>query len=53
MATNVYKPVHETTERVNNDKVTAIIIALDLMHADEHTKVFVNQIEELGQYIKR
>ena len=48
MATTVYKPVREITERPNNDKVTGTIRGSYLMHTDEHTKVFINKIEELG-----
>ena len=46
MATTVYKPVHETTETTNNAKVTEAIIGSYLMYADEHTKVFMNNIEK-------
>ena len=46
MATTVYKPVHETTETTNNGKVTGTIRGSYLMYADEHTKVFRNNIEE-------
>ena len=42
MAT-VYKPVHETTETTNNGKV---IRGSYLMYADQHTKVFMNNIEK-------
>ena len=41
----MYKPVHETTE-TNNGKVTGTIRGLYLLHADEHTKVFMNSIEK-------
>ena len=41
MDTNVYKPVHETTEK-NNGKVTETIRGSYLMYANEHTKVFMN-----------
>ena len=53
MATTAYKPVHETTERANNDKVTGTIRGSYLMHTDEHTKVFINKIEELGLQIQK
>ena len=43
MDTNVYKPVHETTE-TNNGKVTETIRGSYLMYANEHTKVFMNNI---------
>ena len=46
MATTVYKPVHETTERTNNGKVTGTIRGSYLMYADERTKVFMNSIEK-------
>ena len=44
MATTVYK--HETTETTNNGKVTGTIRSSYLMYADEHTKVFRNNIEK-------
>ena len=53
MSTSVYKPIHETTETTNNDKVTATIRGSYLMHTDEHTKVFMNKIQELGLYIQK
>ena len=53
MATTVYKPVHETTETANYDKVTTTIRDSYLRDADECTKVFVNKIEELGLYIQK
>ena len=46
MTTTVYKPVHETTETTNNAKVTGTIRGSYLMHANEHTKVFINNIEK-------
>ena len=46
MVTTVYKPVHETTETTNNGKVTGTIRGLYLMYSDEHTKVFINNIEK-------
>ena len=42
----VYKPVHETTETTNYGKVTGTIRGSYLMYADEHTKVFMNNIEK-------
>ena len=42
MATTLYKPVHETTEAENYDKVTTTIRGSYLMHADEHNRVFMN-----------
>ena len=45
MATTVYKLVYETTEK-NNGKVTGTIRGSYLMYADEHTKVFMNNIEK-------
>ena len=53
MATSVYKPIHETTETASNDKVTATIRGSYLMHADKHTKLFMNKIQELGLYIQK
>ena len=50
MATTAYKPVHKTTETENHNKVTASIRGSCLSDADEHTKVFMNKIEELGLY---
>ena len=44
MATTVYKPVHKTAETANYDKVITTIRGSYLMHADEHTKVFMNKI---------
>ena len=52
MATTVFKPVHETTETANYDKVTGFIRGSYLMHTDEHTIVFMNKIEKAGLYIK-
>ena len=46
MATTVYKAVHETTETTNNAKVAGTIRGSYLMYADEHTKVFINNIEK-------
>ena len=43
MAT-VYKPIHETTETTNNGKV---IRGSYLMYADQHTKVFMNNVEKI------
>ena len=45
-ATTLYKAVHETTETTNNAKVTVTIRGSYLMYADEHTKVFINNIEK-------
>ena len=53
MATTVYKPVNETTETANYGKVTGTIRGSYLMHADEHTKVFINKIEKLGLCIQK
>ena len=53
MAVTVYKPAHETTKAVNYDKVTATIRVSYLMHADEHTKVFMNKMEEPGLNIDK
>ena len=52
MATTVHKTVHKTTETANYDKVTATIRSSCIRDADEHTKVFMNKIEELGLYKK-
>ena len=46
MAATVYKPVHETTETTNNVKVTETIRGFYLMYSDDHTKVFMNNIEK-------
>ena len=46
MATIVYKAVHETTETTNYGKVTGTIRGSYLMYTDEHTKVFINNIEK-------
>ena len=46
MATTVYKPVHETTEKANNSKVTGTIRGSYLLYSDEHTKVFMNNVEK-------
>ena len=48
MATTVYIPVHKTTETANYGKVTGTIRGSYLMHADKHTKVFMNNIYKLG-----
>ena len=53
MATTVYKPVHETTETANYGKATGTIKGSYLMHADEHTKVFMDKIEKLGLCIQK
>ena len=53
MAVTVYKPAHETTKAVNYDKFTATIRGSYLMHADEHTKVFMNKMEEPGLNIDK
>ena len=53
MATTVYKPVHETTETTNDDKVTETMRGSYLIYADEHTKVFMNNIKKLGLYIQK
>ena len=53
MATTMYKQVHVTTKTGNYDKVTETIRGLYLLHADEHTKVLMNKIEELGLYIQK
>ena len=52
MPTTVHKPVHET-KTAKYDKVTATIRGSYLMHTDEHTKVFMNKIEELALYIHK
>ena len=46
MATTVYKPVYETKETTNNSKVTGTIRGSYLMYSDEHTKVFMNNVEK-------
>ena len=38
---------------VNYCKVAGTIRKSYLMHADEHTKVFMNKTEELGLYIEK
>ena len=54
MAAIVYKAVHETTETTNYGKVTGTIRGSYLMYTDEHTKVFINNIEKkLGVYIHK
>ena len=35
------------------DKVIATVRDLDLLHADEHTVVLINKIEELGLSIQK
>ena len=45
-ATTVYKPVHQTTETTNYGKVTGTISVSYLMYVNEHTKVFMNNIEK-------
>ena len=48
-----YKPLHETTEATNYGKLTGTRRASYLVHADEHTKVFMNNIEKARSiYIK-
>ena len=47
MATTIYKPLHETTETTNNGKVTGTIRGSYLMYADQHTKVFMNNVEKI------
>ena len=48
-----YKPVHKTREATNYGKVTGTIRASYLVHADDHTKVFMNNIEKARSiYIK-
>ena len=52
MATTVYKPVDVTTKRSKiYDKVTETIRVSYLLHADEHTLVLINKIEELSLYV--
>ena len=54
MATTVYKPVHVTTNNIKiYDKVTTTIRGSYLLHADKHTVVLINKIEELGLYIQK
>ena len=53
MATTAYKPVHETTETVNNAKVTTTIRGSYLTDADEYTKAFINKMEKVGLYIQK
>ena len=48
------EPVPVTTKNSSIcDKVTATIRGLDLLHADEHTVVLINKIEELGLSIQK
>lgn len=50
MATTVYNPVRVTKKPSKiYHKVTATIKGLYLLHAVEHTVVFINKIEELSQ----
>ena len=52
MATTVYKPVDVITKRSKiYDKVTETIRVSYLLHADEHTLVLINKIEELSLYV--
>ena len=53
MASTVHKTVHKTIETANYDKVTATIRGSCIRHADEHTEVFKNKIEELGLHIQK
>ena len=46
MATTVYKPVHETIETTNYDKVTGTNRGSYIIDTDEHTKIFMNNIEK-------
>ena len=48
----VYRPVHKT-EVADYGKVTGFIRGSYLIHADEYTIVFLNQIEKVGQYIQK
>ena len=50
MATTVYKPVYVTNKTAKYDKVTAAIKRSYFLHADEHTKAFLNKIGELCLY---
>ena len=53
MATNAYKPVHVITKNSKlYDKVTATIRGSYLLHADEHTVVLINKVEQLSLYIE-
>ena len=46
MATAVYKPVHVITKNSKiYDQVTATIRGSYLLHADEHTVVFIKKVE--------
>ena len=52
MTTTVFKPVHGTTKNSKiYDKVTETIRVSYLLHADEHTLVLINKIEELSLYV--
>ena len=52
MATAVYKPVHVITKNSKiYDRVTATIRGSYLLHADEHTVVLINKVEQLSLYI--
>lgn len=54
MATTVYNPVRVTKKSSKiYHKVTATIRALHLLHADEHTVVLINKIEELALCIQK
>ena len=53
MASTAHKPVHETIETANYSKVTGISRGSYVVHADEHTKVFMNKIEKLGLCIQK
>ena len=54
MATTVYKPVHVITKNSKiYDKVTATIRGSYLLHADEHTVVLINKVEQLSLYIEK
>ena len=46
MATIVYKSAYETTETTNYGNVTGTIRGSYPMYADEHTKVFMNNVEK-------
>ena len=46
MAITVYKPVHVITKNSKiYEKVTAAVRGSYLLHADEHTVVFINKVE--------
>ena len=54
MATTGFKSVHVTTKNSKiYDKVTASIRGSYLFHADKHTVVLINKIEELALYIQK